>query len=853
MKAFIRKNFYYILAFLIPFLTLTAAFIVIGVYPFGDRSILIIDSYHQYAPFFSELRDKVLSGESLFYSWNGGLGINFLAIIAYYLASPFNIVAFIFPRGLLLEAFTLIIMLKISLSGVTFAYYIRKRYNRYNITIVYFAVFYALSGWMIGYNWNIMWLDCVILLPLVLLGLERLVKEGKGLLYGVTLGISILCNYYISIMICIFACIYFFIVFLEQKKISIGLFFRRGFKFAAYSLLGGGLSAVLLLPTYYALMATHSAEASFPKEAKFNSNIFDLISRHFTVVEPTSLNGKPNLYCGVIALLLIFLYIFHKGLLKRQKILRIGLLAFLLLSCSLNMLDYIWHGFHYPNSLPNRFTFIYIFVLLTICYEVFTCLHKFRNWQYMGAFIGVSLFIIGSYLFGEAEHETYTYIVTMVIICIYFILICVLKTNWHKRKLIKNIISIVLLIEVVGNGIYGFCMNGSVNRTTYNNDLEDAREILALTEAREEDFYRMELDQVTGRNNVMWLGFPGFSMFSSTLSDELDTMVDGLGFFAATNKFSYVGATPLTDSIFGIRYLAAKGQLRTSRSFKLLNQVGGKYLYENPYALGLGFIVKEDYLTWNYNLERPDFVLNDLVYLASGIYAPLFSERQMREPIAEGCNLSLKEEGHYSYSLTNESKVSKVTYEVNAEESGLYYVYYEASNSDKLVVSVDGDSKSYSDTRGHMVELGYLSHGTTATLEFTLDEEKSTGKIKAYLFKYNEEVMDMFYDYASENQWELTTFETAHLVGTVHADENSVLFTSIPYDEGWTITVDGIETEPSDLNQALLAIPLTEGDHVIEMKYTPKGFIFGLVISCLSLLIFVTIYLLTRNQVVKNS
>jgi len=853
MKAFIRRYFYYILAFIIPFMTIAAALIAIGVYPFGERSILIIDSYHQYAPFFSELRDKIFSGESLFYSWNGGLGMNFFAIIAYYLASPFNIVALIFPRGLLLEAFTLIIMLKLSLAGFTFAYYIRKRYNRYNITIVYFAVFYALSGWMIGYNWNIMWLDCVILLPLILLGLERLVKEGKGLLYGVTLGLSVLCNYYISIMICIFLCVYYFVVFFEQKKLSIALFFKRGLKFVWYSLLGGGLSAVLLLPTYYALMATHSVESSFPKEAKFYSNFFDLISRHFTVALPTSLSGKPNLYCGAMALILIFLYIFHRGILKRQKILRIGLLAFLLLSCSLNMLDYIWHGFHYPNSLPNRFTFIYIFVLLTMCYEVFICLHKFKDWQYIFAFTGASLLIVGSYLFAETEHEIYTYIATVAMVCIYFILICILKANRSKRKLIKNIIAIVLLIEVVGNGIYGFCTNGSVNRTTYNSDLGDAKEILALTNAREENFYRMELDTVTGRNNVMWLGFPGFSLFSSTLSDELDVMVDGLGFFAATNKFSYVGATPLTDSIFGIKYLVAKEALDTARSFALLNQTGTKYLYENPYALGLGFVAMKDYLKWDYNLLRPDYVLNDFIYLTSGIYAPLFSERQMGEPTAEGCNLTLKGEGYYSYSLTNDSEANKVTFDVNVEEDGQYYIYYEGSNSDKLVVTINGATKSYSDTRGHMVELGYLTTDTTATLEYSLDEEKETGKIKTYLFKYNQEVMDMFYGYASQNQWELTTFETTHLVGNVSAETDSVLYTSIPYDEGWTITVDGNKVEASDLNQALLTIELPQGDHVVEMKYVPKGFYLGLVISCLSLSILVLIYLLTRKRVVNNS
>ena len=154
--------------------------IALGVHPFGDRAVLIIDSYHQYAPFFSDYYDKIVNGGSLLYSWNGGLGINFLAVIAYYLASPLNLLILLFPRALLIEAFTIVLILKISLSGLSFAYYISKHYKKYDITIVYFSVFYALSGWVLGYNWNIMWLDCIYLLPLIILGLERLIREGRG-------------------------------------------------------------------------------------------------------------------------------------------------------------------------------------------------------------------------------------------------------------------------------------------------------------------------------------------------------------------------------------------------------------------------------------------------------------------------------------------------------------------------------------------------------------------------------------------------------------------------------------------------------------------------------------------------
>ena len=155
--------------------------------------------------------------------------MNFWAIAAYYLASPLNLLLLLFPVKFLLEGFTFILMIKVALSGFTFAYFISKRFKRYDITIVYFAMFYALCGWTLGYNWNVMWLDCLVLLPLIVLGLERLVKEGKGLLYGLMLGICIITNYYIAIMICMFLVLYFFVLFFETKKKSIRLFFKRGF------------------------------------------------------------------------------------------------------------------------------------------------------------------------------------------------------------------------------------------------------------------------------------------------------------------------------------------------------------------------------------------------------------------------------------------------------------------------------------------------------------------------------------------------------------------------------------------------------------------------------------------------
>ena len=73
-------------AFCIPVVIMIIIFWQRGIFPFGEESFLRTDMYHQYAPFFSEFQDKLSRGGSLLYSWNIGMGVNFSALYAYYLA-----------------------------------------------------------------------------------------------------------------------------------------------------------------------------------------------------------------------------------------------------------------------------------------------------------------------------------------------------------------------------------------------------------------------------------------------------------------------------------------------------------------------------------------------------------------------------------------------------------------------------------------------------------------------------------------------------------------------------------------------------------------------------------------------
>ena len=833
------KYRYYILAFIIPFLSVFIANISMGVYPFGERGVNVIDSFHQYAPFFSEFYDKVVHGESLFYSWNGGLGINFWSIVAYYLSSPLNIIVLLFPRAYLLEAFALIIMLKIALSGLSFAYYIRKHYRKYDLSIVYFSSFYALSGWVLGYNWNIMWLDCIALFPLVMLGIERLVKDGKGLFYAVMLGLSIFFNYYISIMICIFLVIYFFVLFFQKRTKTLKLFVKRFLTFAGYSLLAGGLAAVMLLPEMYTLLQTHSADSSFPTKWKFYENFLDILGQQLPFVEPTDLSGLPNLFCGIIVLMCVILYIFRKKTPLKYKISRLFLLVFLIFSCNVNVLDYIWHGFHYPNSLPNRFTFIYIFVLLTIAYEVILSLQQYHLWQYLVSFLGSMMFVLAVYYQGNETRSLYVYFISMGLLWVYLFLMCLYKVNVNKRKLFGGILCVVLVLEAGANGIFGLIQNGSINRTNYNSKLEAAQSVRTYVG---DELCRTELDTFNGRNNAMWLGFKSLSMFSSTLSDGLDTFLDNMGYFAAVNKFSYEGATRLTDAMFGIKYLMSEDEKENIRAFEYLGEFDGQYLYQNNEALPIAFMVKDTYADWTADGKYPWENQNSFAKATTGVTDELFSLEYMTgEPVATGAIAS--KQSDFSYHIvedgTEDTALLVYTYQPTYQKER--YIYYEAPHMSKLKVSINGNIRTYSDTRGQSVDLGDIGPQDTMTLTLTLDSAYTSADVEMVLFGLNEDIYRQVWGQLSQETLNIVDNSATSLKGTIDVAENGLLYTSIPYDAGWTVRVDGQKVETKSLNDSLMYIELDAGTHEIEMSFIPQGFIPGLMISagCLFILIVI--------------
>ena len=121
-----QDNTYIITAFFAAMVTMLIIYICNGMVPFGDKTILRMDLYHQYAPLFAELYERVIQGDSLIYSWSSGLGSCFLGNFFNYLSSPLSALIFFFGHKNITEAIAVMILLKASLSSAAFTYYAKK-------------------------------------------------------------------------------------------------------------------------------------------------------------------------------------------------------------------------------------------------------------------------------------------------------------------------------------------------------------------------------------------------------------------------------------------------------------------------------------------------------------------------------------------------------------------------------------------------------------------------------------------------------------------------------------------------------------------------------------------------------
>ena len=806
-------------AFLLPAAVMLILYACNSIFPFGDRSFLSGDLYHQYMPFFRELIHKVRAGESLYFSYNVGIGSNFLALFGYYLASPFYLLGLLVPEAYLIEFLSYMVILKVGLCGLTCHIYFSRHFRTENRGTLLFSCFYAMSGFMAAYNYNVMWLDCVVLLPLIVLGLERLVKEGRCGLYCVTLGLSIFTNFYLSIMICIFLVLYFLFLFITEKVRLRGIG-----RFVLFSLLAGGMAAVLLYPEVRALLKTDFGDMDFPKTVESYFPVLDMLARHCVCVfTERGLDHWPNIYCGSAVLMLIPMYLMNREISVREKFCRMALCGFLLLSFGTNMLDFIWHGLNYPDSLPARQSFIYIFLVLTMCCEAFLRVKETDRQQIVYGFLTAAVFLLFCEKFVEHEDfETGVKLLTLLFVSGYAVLLYLYRTR-ENGSTVKAVAAVALLAVLLECGINTWDTSiATVSRSDYLARQEDYKALYAMTQEREESFYRVELFGRRTKNDGTLAGFPTASVFSSTLNSYVTDMYRLLGMQHSKVFYGFDGATAFVSALLNVNYMFAGSDKYENGLYTLLAQSGEVCLYECNATLPFGYVAPAG------------FDLSE-TYTNNGI--------RLQEQMISDLGIS----GRLFKSVRAEKSGDDVVY--TPEKGGYYYAFLDKGGTGRInyIGGSAEEEKFYDLQQGAILYLGYLEKGQTVTLT-NGDEEDTTPEVSAKIYQMSEEVLGEALKRLSARHMENVEWSSDRIEGDLSLTEPGRLILSVPYEEGWKILINGEESEGTLFGGCLMAFDLEPGQYHFEMNYVPAGAGLGALISAAGIAVFAAVMLVGRRR-----
>lgn len=850
-------------------------------FPFGDTTILRMDLYHQYGPLFAELYDRVTGLKSLIYSWQTGLGSPFLGNYFNYLSSPSAIIMLLLGHENMPEAIAGMIIAKAALAAAAFTYYLKKAHGRHDFITAAFGVLYAMCGYFVAYYWNVMWIDAMVYFPLVILGIEYIVKQRNARVYIPFLALTLLSNYYMGYMTCIFSVLYFLMYYIGnydftaldantpftvdengkkqisgKDKLKHSIFLKSGFAFAFASVAAACLAAFALIPTFIILKSCSATSGTMPQDFKSYYDIFDFLANHLASVVPTIRSSGddvlPNVYCGIATVMLVPLYLFTKSIPLKEKVANVGMLGVLYMSFNINVLNYIWHGFHFPNDLPYRFSFMYSFILLTMAYKAFIRLKEFTGRQILGTGVAVLGAIILIQKIGSKNVEDITVIISVIFVVTYCLVFFLMKEEKYQRSAVAVLLLCCVIGEIACANTDRYSM--SQTKTNFVGDYAEFRELKdKLDEYDGSDDYRMELTYNRARMDPAWFGYNGISTFSSMAYEKLSNVQSDLGLNGNyINSYTYNLQTPVYNMMHSLKYVVNNSADVTVESdyFNELMASGKFTAYENKYWLPIGMAVSSDIKEWYTDYNNPFTVQSDWFEYATGV-SGVFSMMTIddiqyynMDEITSGLDT-----GDIYFTKTGSGK-GELTFVLTVPETRHCYLYVNSSAFDSISISKGATSVTQDTDEPYIYDLGVLTPDETVSVLVTV-EDSEYGYIDFYPYYVNDEALNEGYEILSRGKLNVTSFTDTRIIGTVEADKDCVFYSSIPYDKGWTVKIDGKEIDSSDyisLAEAYLAFNLPAGKHTVELSFRQRGLAEGAAISALTLVILIAFSIYTSRR-----
>ncbi|MHC5249890.1 YfhO family protein [Enterococcus sp. LJL90] len=806
----------------------------LNVAPFGDGNLLVSDTGTQYLEFIHLFKKFFEEGFSS-YSFSNGIGGSIEALSGYYLISPFNLIALLFADEQMPIAIIWIMTTKIALIGGSMYFYLARHYQETSLWTLVFSTAYSFCGFVVAYSLNFMWLDALIFLPLVAYGLEKLWRRETGFLYGISLLLTIVTNYYLGYMVCIFAVLYsLYLYWLDNPQRDawrIKVLWQRWRKFLTISIAAGLATGFILIPSLYGMLQTAKTDFSLTDFLPFPRFLFSAFSQlgMGTYNFEMRLDHLPTMYTGIIVMLLFISFFMANKIDPREKKGAAFLVGCLFASFIIELFNTVWHMFQSPAGFPYRNTFIFSFLVVRFAYEGFLHLKKDYNYKraartiWKSAAILSGLILIGQLgiIFEDAWfNESYVggnFVVESLLVIWLGGLLLVLF--FQQQKKIWLVLAALLTLGELGDN-YRYAIqdldygsqkqyaNYYVAQEDLVDQLTDDQPLFRINEKSDEENNGYSIGYNSYNDGFLY-NFSDISSYTSTLEkDVLDTLVN-LGIYSKNERrFTYVDENPVLNLLLNVRYSIKPNEIKDRTPEFVENNL---YVYQNEEALGMGLLV---------NRSDVELKANQVIENQEKILQSLRAEVNPYFRSAELIDVDTTVEGKTTMTLKTTAAGNLFMYLPNVRWRQI----------DSFKVNGEEHQTDITIMTNQLFNLGYFDSQAEIVLTFKTDNA----------FDYTDWqiatlAQDQFAELLAEQDQfavQLNSQRDDYLYGSVTAaSDNKRLFLSIPYDGDWTVKIDGKPVTTEKVYGSFLSVLVPEGAHAISLTYLSKPNLYGGILS----------------------
>ena len=679
-------------------------------------------------------------------------------------------------------------------------------------------------------DWAPMWLDVAVFCPLILCAMERLIAGKSPIPYTLLLALAIYSNFYIAFSLCIFLFLWFVASTVMKKWGGFCDFVKTAVKFGLASVLAGALCAFSLIPLMLHMEIWISSSVGFPEEGEWYHSFAEIADSFSAMAPPSWEYGPANIFCGSVAVFFVLTFLFNSKISLKGRIVMISLAALLFVSLEWSYLDFIWHGLHFPNQLPGRWSFLFILVALMIGYETVIKCEGWRVWSLLVSLFGATaFFLIGM---GKSENPSGRWFTLIMIFMAFalFIITLAVKNNQGISRLIKAGIALLLLVDICVNAAGTMQYVRVTSASGYVRNEEQMLLYAKKYQSGKDDFWRTELTSSFTFDCGQLYGYKGLTYYSSTMNGNTFRLMERLGNRVyARNVSTVYMPTPFQDMMFGVKYHYMQNG-KTLTYGNRLEKANNISVYESPYALPIAYAVAPNIKKIEQN-HRSGLVLQEyFVGLAANMKSKLTTQANLVE---ERLSNGTMENGAFYVWDIESPMVYTVELEVNSE--GSFFLDFDFTVGEYKLFVNERSSLSGRCGSEPIVDVGHLSKGDKVTVTVTIrGYGKVVGDVEGYTV--NGAVLDEAYEKLSSQALQVEYASDTEIRGEITLAEDGVLYASIPAENGWEVYIDGVKTETYDLGLGLLFCDIEAGTHTVEYRYRAPGLALGAAISSVAAL-----------------